>query len=279
MSIKKIFLASIFLSIFILSFLDNVPTAKAASIEELLAKIAEIQTQILQLQTQLAQLSSLKITTPNKGEIWELGKSYEIRWISAGRDIISDVTLYLYKGGTLHQTIAATSNIGVYIWGIPIDLEAGNDYKIRVVNSSHVSFYDDSDINFEIKSPSLTVVSPNGGEKIEVEKTFQIKWNYDSSLVNNYLQLELWRGDLKYRLINSNISVGAGSYDWKLPVLPIGNDYKIKIFTLYEPIANDFSDANFEIVWTPSVLKNIENQLASISAALSNLLELLKKIK
>ncbi len=279
MNTKKVFLSIIFIAVFLFI---NVQKAEAENNTEILAKIAEIQAQILQLQTQLAQLSSLKITTPNKGEIWEAGKSYEIKWISAGRENIPNITLYLYKGEVLHQKIGSASNIGVYSWGIPINLEAGDDYKIRIVNSSYPSFYDDSDINFEIKPPYLVIVSPNGGEKIEAEKTFQIRWDYDSKLANNYLQLELWRGNLKYMLINSNISLGSGSYDWKLPLsplLPIGNDYKIKISTLYEPFVSDFSDANFEVIWAPLTFKNIENQLASISAAIFNLLEQIKKIK
>jgi len=279
MGIKKIFLTSVFLNIFILLFLSNVSTAKAVNIEELLAKIAEIQAQITQLQTQLAQLQSIKIITPKGGENWEIGKAYDIKWISAGSDVIPYVRLDVYKRGLFYQTIDTISNTGAYKWTIPTTFIAAIDYKIRVLNASQTSFYDESDNNFELKSPSITITSPNGGEKIEVNKTFQIKWNYNSVLSDNYLTIELWRGNINYRLINTNIAVNTGSYDWTLPLLSIGNDYKIKIYTQNTPLISDFSDANFEIVWSPSTLKNMENQLASISAALSNLLELIKKIK
>jgi len=60
MSIKKLFLICAFLSISILPFLVNVPTAKALTLEDISAQITALQAQITKLQQQLAELQKVQ---------------------------------------------------------------------------------------------------------------------------------------------------------------------------------------------------------------------------
>ena len=68
---------------------------------------------------------------------------------------LSYVKIELYKGGTLNQTIAAsTENDGSYLWTVDPSLEDGTDYKVRISSPDDSSVYGESD-EFQITSISI----------------------------------------------------------------------------------------------------------------------------
>jgi hypothetical protein len=90
----------------------------------------------------------------------------------------------------------------------------------------------------------LIVMTPNGGEKLEQSRTFQISW------FDNLKQ------DIKIELLKNNATVStiaasapsSGVYDWLVPTDQVtGIDYKIKISRLSDPNTYDVSDNNFTI--------------------------------
>jgi hypothetical protein len=90
----------------------------------------------------------------------------------------------------------------------------------------------------------LIVMTPNGGEKLEQSRTFQITW-FDRLSQNVKIEL------LKNNTTVSTIAASApsrGVYDWLVPADQVpGTDYKIKISSLSDPNTNDVSDNNFTI--------------------------------
>lgn len=79
---------------------------------------------------------SITVTSPNGGEVWEVGKSYNITWTSS---LVDKVEIDLYKGNSLYKILAsvpsdATNN--TYSWTIPSDISPGDDYKIGVLLSA-----------------------------------------------------------------------------------------------------------------------------------------------
>ncbi len=93
--------------------------------------------------------SSLKVSTPNGGESWTTGKSYDLKW-SKG-DAGSKVKIELLKSGKKSLTISKkTKNDGKHPWKIPSTVKTGSKYKIKITSSTKKTINDSSDSNFTI---------------------------------------------------------------------------------------------------------------------------------
>lgn len=93
------------------------------------------------------QQSSITILSPNGGEIWQAGSTYNVKWTNTTG---KSVKIELIKG----EIIVAgwdpiDSTVSTYNVGLPLPLQAGSDYKIRIT-SSDSSNADTSDKPFSI---------------------------------------------------------------------------------------------------------------------------------
>lgn len=170
---KKILL-SIVLVFSIFCFFGN---AKAFTTAE--NKIIEgIQTQINQILVRLIALEnkinpSITIVSPNGGETLEIGKTYDIAWISQGFSLSDTVVISInderfdlgYPTGS--RTIIKTTNSGLYSWTIPsqlsgYDITPGNKYRIVVLINGLDTGRDVSDNVFSIsnKNASKATTTP-----------------------------------------------------------------------------------------------------------------------
>ncbi len=110
----------------------------------------------------------ITLTSPNGNESLESGSTHQITWSDNFDD---NVSLKLYKAGVFVYTItSSTASDGSYSWNIPSDTEDGDDYKIKITDTSQTTVYDYSNSYFSISSPGFvsinidTVnVSSNGG--------------------------------------------------------------------------------------------------------------------
>ncbi|HOK81057.1 MAG TPA: lectin like domain-containing protein, partial [bacterium] len=97
----------------------------------------------------------------------------------------------------------------------------------------------------------LELTSPNSGEIWEQGSRQTIRWNYSSSLSGN-VKLELMKNERVVSIIASGISIGTGGtgfYNWKIPTtISTGDDYKIRITSISNPVITDTSDATFSII-------------------------------
>ncbi|MFH1093904.1 MAG: hypothetical protein V1739_07105 [Candidatus Omnitrophota bacterium] len=105
-------------------------------------------------------------------------------------------------------------------------------------------------------TPSITVLSPNGGETWTVGSTQTIKWN---STGFNYVLIDLIRGDGASGSFTS--SAQSGQFILQIPSsLSAGNDYKIRVMGIdsldfyNEAGKSDLSDNYFSIVETTTTL-------------------------
>jgi hypothetical protein len=110
------------------------------------------------------QGTSITVVSPNGGENWARGTTHTIKWNLIG-STGSRVKIELYRGSALSRTISSsTSNDGSYSWTVPSSQALNSNYKIRITSRSDPLYTDTSDNSFTISGPSITVVSPNGGE-------------------------------------------------------------------------------------------------------------------
>lgn len=203
--------------------------------------------------------SKITVLAPNGGENIVTGNPCEIRWNCSG--CVGDkVKILLYKGTTLSKTIASSVPIGTggngsYTWTIPASQTAANDYRVRIVSATDAAMFDESDSDFSISKPGITVVSPNGGESVQAGSTLLIRWNYGGN-PGSAVKLHLYKGSNLARTITNSTPVGAngqGSYSWDIPIdLVAGNNYKIKVTSTTSSSINDLSDNVFTVTSSPN---------------------------
>ncbi|HZV47169.1 MAG TPA: Ser-Thr-rich GPI-anchored membrane family protein, partial [Thermodesulfovibrionales bacterium] len=86
------------------------------------------------------ELSSITVTSPNGGEMWQPGSAKSIQWTYTG-DPGSNVRIELLRGGVLDSVIAGSTSKGVsgtgsYSWAIPSAQTARTDYQVKVTSVS-----------------------------------------------------------------------------------------------------------------------------------------------
>ena len=93
------------------------------------------------------------ITSPNGGEVWELGSTHDITWTSG--NVSGNVKIELFQDDVAYQIIeGSTDDDGSYSWTIPETYDEGTDYKVRISSVSDATVYDESDANFTLQSPA-----------------------------------------------------------------------------------------------------------------------------
>ncbi len=94
--------------------------------------------------------SSIVVTSPVGGEVWQRGVSYDITWQHSGT-VGNTVRIDLYQGGVFHSILAdATENDGLFAWGVDPNLDISNDYTVRVTSVDDPNFFDEIDGDFAI---------------------------------------------------------------------------------------------------------------------------------
>jgi len=103
-------------------------------------------------------IGTITITSPNGGERWVRGNTYDITWTTTGT--IGNVKLaYSVNGGTNWSTIASsTPNDGVYSWATPSSIKS-DECKIRVNDTTHTEIIDISDDVFSISTSPVIGLS------------------------------------------------------------------------------------------------------------------------
>jgi len=108
-------------------------------------------------------VKSLTLTSPNGGEQFVKDQIYTIKWISSG---IKTIAIDLYKGGSLYLPMAKSiENTGAWSWAPASGIPNGNDYKLRVSDSSDSTIYDESDNYFSIVAAGMFSIADVSGIK------------------------------------------------------------------------------------------------------------------
>jgi 5-hydroxyisourate hydrolase-like protein (transthyretin family) len=202
--------------------------------------------------------ASFAITSPNGGESWQAGSTKTITWSYSGSPG-SYVSLQLYRSGSLDQSIVSSTSAGSggsgsYSWNIPVTLENGSDYKVKVTSLSNSSWADYSNNYFSITGgsnpPALNITSPDGNETWQVGTSHNITWTYTGD-PGSYVKIQLYKSGSASSTVVSSTPIGSGgqgSYAWTLSnALAEGSTYTIKISSVSNSDCYDTSDAYFTI--------------------------------
>jgi hypothetical protein len=194
----------------------------------------------------LVPTPSLTVTSPAGGEQWTTGRSYEIAWSSA--HLSGNVKLELVKGTTATLIVSNTPNDGSFTWTVPRTLAAGSAYQIRVSSAANSAWKATSQAFAVVAAPtpSLTLVSPNGGEVWTAGTQHAVAWT-SANDPGELVRIELYRGGRKVMTLAST-TANDGLFEWTIPAnLAAGNTYQIRIVSLIDTSVYDKSDGTFSI--------------------------------
>ncbi len=185
---------------------------------------------------------AITVNWPNGGETLTPGQSVMLRWTSA--NVTGTVRVELnrtYPGGTW-ETLNANVTIDSLAWAV--DQYGGSSARIRVTSNTYSAATDVSNGNFTISTPSLTVVTPNGGEGWSLGSSHWLRWMRSNlnGLVNVYYNLSYPSGTWQPVQLN----VALDSVLWVVPG-PASGATRVRVTSVNVPTLYDESDANFSL--------------------------------
>ncbi|MFO7659499.1 MAG: hypothetical protein R6V77_01180 [Candidatus Cloacimonadaceae bacterium] len=208
-------------------------------------------------------VARLDVLTPNGDEIWGEGTVKNITWSSAN---VNWVNLdYSLNGGSNWVSIAVyqSAATGVYSWTLPTANSA--NCKVRVSDYNYSAVRDESDNPFTIR-PLIIVISPNGGEILQVGSSQMIYFSATTDVPIVYIDYSVDNGANWLPVQNTGYSASLGAFDWTVPDNP-SNDCLIKVINALNTSKYDISDAVFTIttlVYPPAAPQNV---LISVTGA------------
>ena len=190
----------------------------------------------------LAPPGVITLVSPNGGESWQAGTTQTIIWSD---NLPGNVTIDLYKGGLFHSVISAgTASTGSKTWDLPLTLESGSDYSIKITSLDSISVSDSSDANFTIFPPEIIVTTPNGSDNWIIGEAYLITWTDN---ISEDVELHLYKGGVFNSIIIAS-TPSDGSYAWAVPLgTTPGSDYTIRISSVLDDNIFDYSDLNFSL--------------------------------
>jgi exosome complex RNA-binding protein Rrp42 (RNase PH superfamily) len=200
---------------------------------------------------------SLTITSPNGGETLTVGSSHPIAWTSTGTIGSIKIECSTDGGNSWEQIIASMTNEGLYNWTVA-DKPSGN-CLIRIGETDGEPS-DISDGEFSIlPPPSITVISPNGGENWEVFSSRDITWTSSGTIDKVKIEYSTDMGTFWTTIVTCIDN--SGSYTWTIPDTP-SNQCRIRISDCStDEGPSDTSDSEFSIVLstTPTLVVTFPN--------------------
>ncbi|MCP5107313.1 MAG: hypothetical protein GY950_28255 [bacterium] len=164
--------------------------------------------------------STIAVTAPNGGETIPAGTVYNIAW-NASAEIENVIIEYSINSGTSWSIIAqGVSNTGNYSWTVP-DTPSDNCLVRISGTDTDDTASDVSDAGFSIvvaASGAIRVISPNGGENVNVGSVCGITWTTSESFDNVKIDYSMDNGVSWTEIVQS--TANNGSYHWNVPGTP-----------------------------------------------------------
>ncbi|MDP2982243.1 MAG: two-component regulator propeller domain-containing protein [Candidatus Latescibacter sp.] len=187
---------------------------------------------------------TLKVISPNGGEVWEAKIQQKITWSSFGVDAVK-IEYSTDKGSTWNLIVASTpTSTGSYTWIAPD--KVSSDCLVRISDASNPSLTDMSDGTFKLMASFIQVISPNGGEVWESGNDHPITWNSSKGVLNVVIEFSS-DGGSSWSVIISSVNSSAGSVNWKIPRLS-STKCMIRISDALNSAFFDVSDITFSII-------------------------------
>jgi len=125
------------------------------------------------------------------------------------------------------------------------------EQQTQTIQAESSAYIGQKGVTTSTSQPSITVLSPNGGESYQPGNTVNIAWTVNSNASNVALSVDDTTGNLANEGLIDVSAPNTGSYSWTIPQnFPVGS-YKIHITSSGK---EDSSDNYFTIVSLPSII-------------------------
>ena len=191
-------------------------------------------------------VSSILLTAPNGGEKWNANSVHAITWTSSGSVGNVKIELSTDNGSNWSTIIASTKNTGSYNWTVPNS--PSTKCKVRIKEAADGVPSDTSNNVFSIAAgpaATLTVTSPNGGEKWDVGSVHNITWTTSGAVGNVKIEYSTNNGS-SWTSVSSS-TANDGSYSWTVPNT-ISSTCRVRISEASDGSPTDTSNAAFSII-------------------------------
>jgi len=193
---------------------------------------------------------SIKISSPNGGE--ELaGKSvHKITWVSSIK--FDKVDIEYYNGSKWIVIKNGAPDTGSYNWTVP-NISTTNAQLWMKAYSTQGNDTDNSDGSFTIIESigTLTVTSPNGGEKWTRGTKQNITWSSTGTIPDVKIAYSS-NGGTNYNTLASS-TPNDGSFSWQIPTTLKSTQCKVRIYAKDHLDVFDTSDNLFEVGNPPTI--------------------------
>jgi len=204
-------------------------------------------------------LPQLTLSSPNGGETWIAGTSQTVSWTLSGTtgNVVVQINRS-YPSGSWESV--TTSSGSSYSWNVTTPTSSAA--RMRVYLQSSPSIGDTSNANFTIVQPTITLLSPNGGESLTPGSQHAIRWNKQNT--SSAVKVEINRTYPSGTWEQIAAAVSVDSVMWTVDA-GATTAARARVTLNSYPTATDVSDANFTIL-TPSLAVTTPNGGEALSA-------------
>lgn len=187
---------------------------------------------------------SLHLVWPNGGETVLSGVRDTVRFT---RQLVTDaLRLELnrdYPSGTWEEVVTNISSDTMALWIVRIP--ASNNARLRVSSMDRPTIFDESDANFVLRAPQMTLSAPNGGEQLPAGTPFNIQWSAPEHQGTVRLMLNRDYPNGSWETIISS-TPNDGQFTW-VPGAPASVHCRMRVATVFDMQTYVESAADFAI--------------------------------
>jgi len=188
----------------------------------------------------------LTLTSPIGGELWNTGTVQNIQWSSTN---LSQIKIeYTTNNGSNWIVIAnnITASLNNFAW--TVENTPSSSAKIRISDASNSTRTATSPQVFTIQGPSVTVLSPNGGESYGATNVVNITWS--STNIQNVKIEFTSNGGTTWTNVVTSVAASLGSFAWTIPNITSSNCI-VRISDVSNSTITDNSNSSFSITGLP----------------------------
>ncbi len=191
--------------------------------------------------------------SPGDNEIVDGENPINLIWGTRG--ILRSYRIQVASDSTFQNNLADYSNLTSTSFKINTLMNNSKYYwRVNSTNQAGTSGWSDA-FKFFTASPFIKIINPNGGEKINQDSTFILRWQ---SNIDDPVNIKLIKdSDIISTISDSTVSK-THAFSWKVPhTLQQDSSYKIEVTSLINPKIYGISENAFSIV---REVTNIENK-------------------
>ncbi|HEV8438171.1 MAG TPA: hypothetical protein VGT40_08755 [Methylomirabilota bacterium] len=185
---------------------------------------------------------AITVTAPNGGEVWPIGSSQTIRWISSGLTGKVKIEVSRTGGSSWAVLSSGTSDDGAYTW--LVTGPATSQARFRVTSLTDPTVGDVSNASAVLGGGHITVTAPGAGAVWPIGSIQNVTWT-STGLTGN-VRIDISRdGGVSWALVLGS-TANDGVHGWSVTG-PATSQARFRVTSLTDPTVGDATDTSIAI--------------------------------